>query len=187
MLDICVCNSIFFVGKAIKKVLTSYNIDERITGDKTPPIKLSSLIPKIFSWAIYLIFIQAAVEVLEIEALVEVVGAIIAFLPGLIGAIIIIIVGYMLGDYIRKQVKASGEAYSDLVGAGLFFFILYISVALALPLVGIDPTLVNNILLLLVGAVAIGGAIALGLGAKDTVGELIKDYKKKMEKEQKSK
>ncbi|WP_455280207.1 mechanosensitive ion channel family protein [[Eubacterium] cellulosolvens] len=39
----------FFVGKAIKKVLTAYNIDERITGDKTPPIQLSSLIPKIFS------------------------------------------------------------------------------------------------------------------------------------------
>ncbi|WP_455280199.1 mechanosensitive ion channel family protein [[Eubacterium] cellulosolvens] len=121
---------------------------------------------------------------LEIEALVEVVGAIIAFLPGLIGAIIIIIVGYMLGNYVRRQVKTSGVAYSDLVGAGLFF-ILYISVALALPLVGIDPTLVNNILLLLVGAVAIGGAIALGLGAKNTVGELIKDYQKKMEKEQK--
>jgi len=173
------------VGKAVKKVLTSYDIDSRIGGEK-PAIKVSEILPKIFSWTIYLIFIQSAVEVLGIKALVDVVGAIIEFIPGLIGAVIVVIAGYALGDYIRRQIKASGIAYADMVGTALFFLTIYVSVALALPLVRIDPTLINNILLLLIGAVAIGVAIAVGLGGKDTVADLIKTYQKKMEKEQKS-
>jgi hypothetical protein len=118
--------------------------------------------------------------VLGIAALVNVVGAIIAFLPGLIGGIIVVIVGYIIGDYIRKQIEASKILYSDLVGKGLFFLIIYVSVALALPLVGIDPTLVNNILLIIIASVGIGLAIALGLGLKDSVAELVKTYQKKI-------
>jgi hypothetical protein len=173
------------VGKAVKKVLTAYDIDSRIGGEK-PTIKLSSILPKIITWTIYLVFIQSAVEVLGIESLVEVVGAIIAFIPGLIGAIIVVLAGFVLGNYVNRQVRASKMAYADLVGTGLFFLAIYVSVALALPLVGLDPTLINNILLLLVASVALGLGIALGLGGKDAVADLIKTYQKKMEKEQKS-
>jgi len=173
------------VGKAVKKVLTAYDIDSRIGGEK-PAIKLSSILPKIITWAIYLIFIQSAVEVLGIQSLVKVVGAIIAFIPGLIGAIIVVLAGFVLGNYVNRQVRASGMAYADLVGTGLFFLAIYVSVALALPLVGLDPTLINNILLLLVASVALGLGIALGLGGKDAMADLIKTYQKKMEKEKKS-
>lgn len=169
----------YLVGRSVKKALQLYNIDERIGGPK-PIFKASSIFPVIFSWAIYLIFIQSAVQVLGIVALVNVVGAIIAFLPGLIGGIIIVIVGYIIGDYIRKQIEASKILYADLVGKGLFFLIIYVSVALALPLVGIDPTLVNNILLIIIASVGVGLAIALGLGLKDTVAELVKTYQKKI-------
>jgi hypothetical protein len=172
------------VGKAVKKVLTTTDVDSYI-GGKQPAIKLSSIIPKIFSWIIYLIFIQAAVEVLGIESLTNIVGAILAFIPRVIGAILVIAAGFVLGSYVNLQVKASRMAYSDLVGTGLFFLAIYVSVAMALPLVGLDPTLVNNILLLLVGAVALGLGIALGLGGKDAAADLIKTYQKKIEEEQK--
>jgi hypothetical protein len=46
---------------------------------------------------------------------------------------------------------------------------------------------INNILLLLVAAVALGLGIALDLGGKDTMADLIKTYQKQMEKNQKTK
>jgi hypothetical protein len=64
--------------------------------------------------------------------------------------------------------------YSDIVAKILFFLILYISIAMALPLVGIDPTLVNNILLVIIGSVGLGLAIAIGLGLKDTIARMAK-------------
>jgi len=169
------------VGRALKKGLLRYKIDERIF-DGTPIIKLSNVFPLIFTWTIYLIFIQSAVQVLGVTALVTVVGAIVAFLPGLIKGIIILIVGYVLGDYVRRQVEDSGILHADIMGRGLFFFVIYVSVALALPLVGIDPTLVNNILLLIVAALSVGLAMAVGLGLKDTVADLVKTYQKKLAK-----
>jgi uncharacterized membrane protein YoaK (UPF0700 family) len=103
-----------------------------------------------------------------------VLDSILAFIPGLTKAIIVVIVGYALAEYVRRQVEASVITYSETVAKVLFFLILYIGIAMALPLVGIDPTLVNNILLIIVGSVGLGMAIAVGLGLKDTITRMAK-------------
>ena len=103
-------------------------------------------------------------------------GEIIAFLPGVIEAIIVVGVGYALARYIEGLVRDSEVAYSGISSKVFFFFILYLAIALALPNVGINATLVNSILLIIVGAGGLGGAIAVGLGAKETVGTVTKKY-----------
>ena len=65
------------------------------------------------------------------------------------------------------------------MGKVIFFLIIYLSIALALPFVGINPTLINNILLVAIGSVGLGIAIALGWGLKDVVREAAQDYAKK--------
>jgi len=60
-------------------------------------------------------------------------------------------------------------SYSGLIGSGIFFLTIYIAIALALPLLGIDPTLINNLLLVIVGSFGIGIALAIGFGLKDVV------------------
>ena len=175
------------VGKGIKRILVRYRIDQRIARGKKLFLRLSEVIPLIISWLIYLIFIQAALseEVLGIPTLAEMVGAIISFLPGLLEGVIIVIVGYALAEYIREQIERSKLVYSEIVGNVLFFFIIYVSIALALPLWGINPSLVNNILLIIIGSVGAGLAIAIGLGLKDIVREEAKKYLKRIKKRRK--
>lgn len=168
------------VGKFSKKVLEKLKIDKYIAGGGKPLFRLSNILPIVFSWFIYLAFIQAAVETLGIQALVAVVGLIINFLPGLIGAVLVVVAGYAVAEYVRRQVEESGFAYSDLIGKILFFLVIYISIAVALPLIKIDATLINNILLVIIGSAGAGMAIALGLGLKDTVAEIAKKYRKKI-------
>ena len=69
-----------------------------------------------------------------------------------------------------------------------FFFIVYISVAIALPLVGISGQLLEYILLIIVGSAGLGFAIAIGLGMKtlfqdiaDEVGTNVVKHMKKTE------
>ena len=94
----------------------------------------------------------------------------------MIEAIIIVGVGYALARYVEGLVRDSEVAYSGISSKVFFFFILYLAIALALPNVGINATLVNSILLMLVGAGCLGGAIAVGLGAKETIGTIAKKY-----------
>jgi uncharacterized protein YacL len=170
------------ISKVSKRVLDWINIDHYISHNGRSHFKLSKILPIIFSWFVYLVFIQAAVEALGIASLVAVVGLIVGFIPGLIGAILVIVAGYAIGEYVRRHVADSKVAYSDVIAKGLFFLILYISVATALPLVNIDATLINNILLVIVASAGAGMAIAVGLGMKDEVAKWARKHEREFMK-----
>ena len=131
-----------------------------------------------------LAFITVALSqnILGLEPLSAWVSNINLFIPKVIGAAIIMVVGYVLAEFIRGQMKKTGKVFASIVAKILFFFILYVSVALALPiLLGPENALlVGQILLVIIASVGLGVAIALGLGLKDAVAEISKKYVKKM-------
>ena len=179
---------LLFIGWVIGKILgmLTREILKRLKADIYFKFGRGFEVSKIFglivSWIIYLAFIQAAVsrEVLGISTLELFVGQVLAFIPGVLEGMIIILVGYILAKYVQGQVIATKAEYSKFIGQVIFFFTIIITVALALPFVGIDPSLINNIIVILVGSIGIGIAIALGLGLKDTVANLAKKYIKKI-------
>jgi hypothetical protein len=162
------------VGRIVKEVIKRLKIDDLILKTKKPLFKISSIFSVIFSWAIYILFIQAAVGILGVPVIVDALGEILAFIPGLAKAIIVGIAGYAIAEYVRNNVEKSKITYSKLFANILFFLIIYITIATALPLVGIDATLINAVLLILVASFGIGMAIAIGLGMKDTVAKIAK-------------
>jgi hypothetical protein len=170
------------VGKIIGKITRS--LLKRLKADTYfkfgRGFEISNIFGLIVSWIIYLAFIQAAVQVLGVVALTEFVGQILSFIPRLLEGMIIIIVGYILAKYVQGQVIATKVEYSELIGRVIFFLTVIIVISLALPFFGINPSLINNIILILVGSVGIGIAIALGLGLKETVARLAKKYSKKL-------
>ncbi len=168
------------VIKVSRKILELVKIDHYVMHEGKSHFRLSKILPVVFAWFIYLVFIQAAVDALGVATLVTVVGKVIDFLPGLIGAILVIVAGYAIGEYVRRHVEDSKVMYSDLIAKGLFFLVLYIAVATALPLVNIDSTLISNILVVIIGSVGAGMAIAMGLGLKDEVAAMAKKYAKKI-------
>ncbi len=164
------------VGKITREILRKLRIDQRIAGKRRIPFRVSEIFGILFEWVIYIVFLQAAVEVLGIKALIDFFKSLLAFLPKLIEAIILVIAGYAIGAYVRDQIIKSKVMYADIISSFLFFLIVYISVALALPLIGIDPFLVNAILIILLGSLGAGFAIAIGLGLKDAVSQMAKRY-----------
>lgn len=168
------------VGRVIKELLRRLKVDEYVARGKRPVFRLSDIFSVIATWSIYLVFIQAAVDTLGIVALSLFLQGILAFIPGLIKAIMVVIIGYALAEYVRQNVEASKVTYSGLVGRVLFFLTIYIAIAMALPLVGIDPFLVNALLLVIAGSVGIGLAIAIGFGLKNDIVKIIRKYGKKL-------
>lgn len=170
------------VGRVTKEIIMRLKVDQYISKGKKPMVRLSDMFSIIFSWAIYLVAITAAFskDIWGIATLENIMTGVISFISGAIIAIIVVVVGYAIAEYIRRQVEASKMAFSELMGRVLFFLIIYIAIAIALPKVGIDASLVNNILLIIVASAGIGFAIALGLGLKETIAEMAKEYRKKL-------
>ena len=167
------------VGRIVKEILTRLKVDEYVLEGEKVVFKFSDTFALIARWWIYLVFIQQAAFFLGINAIIDFVETIIAFLPGLIEAALIIIVGYVLAEYFKDKIVSKQTVYRSIVGKIIFFLLIYISVALALPFVGIDTMLINWILLIIIGSFGLGIAIATGLGLKDVVAITAKEYMKK--------
>ena len=169
------------VGRITKQALDKLNIDKYIFETKKPTFSVSSLFTIIIKWWIYLAFISAAFskEILGISTLADWVTTLNAFIPRIIGAAIIIVVGYILAEYIKDQIKKTETIYAGIVGKVTMFFIVYVAIAIALPVLGIPATLVNSILLVIVASLGVGMAIALGLGLKKPVEQVATKYLRK--------
>jgi len=170
------------VGRVVREVLDRVRLDYYVSETHKPVISLSNLFSVIARWWIYLAFIAAALsrDVLGISSLAIWVAQVTEFIPRIIGASVILVVGYIMAEYIKSHVRKTQTLYGVLVGKVLFFFILYVSIALALPILGISSALIGNILLIIIGAVGLGVALALGLGLKDAVSDVSRRYVKKM-------
>ena len=162
-------------GMVIKEIIVRLKIDEWVA-EEGVTFKFSSVFDVIARWVIYLVFIQQAAIFLGVEAITVFVNNVIAIIPPLIQAGLLVVVGYSLAIYMKERIISSKTLYADVVGKTVFFLIIYLSIAMALSQMSIDTTLVNNILLLIVAGVSLGMAIALGLGLKDVVSSSAKSY-----------
>jgi hypothetical protein len=164
------------LGGIAKGVLIHTGLDNWISKEKHIPIDLATVIAGLTSWVVYLLAIQEATNILNILTLQMFVAEALGFIFGVIRATAIVVVGYSLAMYLKDAIKSSRNIYSDMLGKTMFVVISYLSIALALPSIGIDATVVNNLLLVIVASFGLGAAIAIGLGMKDSVAQVGKKY-----------
>ncbi|MEM5778487.1 MAG: hypothetical protein QXD43_03660 [Candidatus Aenigmatarchaeota archaeon] len=166
-------------GRIAKEILVRIKIDKYISEKEKFKLNISELGSLITKWTFYIWFIQLGVAALGISELTSLTMSAVNFLLGAVGAVVIILVGYVFACFVKDRVVQVKTFYGDVVGNLIFFLIIYVSVALALPFVKIDPTLINWLLIVIVASLGIGLAIAIGLGLKDVIAETAKGYSKK--------
>ncbi|MEA3229534.1 MAG: hypothetical protein U9P44_01340 [archaeon] len=170
--------------KIVYKALEKSKIDSRL-GSKYLDVKLSAITATIVKWIIYLIAISQAAEFLQIRIITNIVNGVLIFIPGVVSATVLMIAAYILGYFIKSEIIGDKDVYTKLIGDVVFFFVVYVGIATALPVLGIEAVLINTILLLIIGSICLGVAIALGLGLKDTVADVSRDFAKKYNKKKK--
>lgn len=164
-------------GKIVRSILKKLKADRYFKFGRG--FEVSNIFSVIATWTIYLLFIILAVDMLEVDILSEILLDVLKFIPLIVEGIIIILVGYLLAKYVQGQIVASKMSYSEIIGQVIFFFTIIITIDLALHAIGLEPFVIDGIILILVGSIGLGIAIALGLGLKDTVAKLAKKHVKK--------
>jgi len=165
------------VYSVVDRVLEHTQVDEYFEEEGHLELQLSNLFAELSKWVIYFVFLQQAAQTLGISALTNLVDKIVNWIPGVIGAIAVFLAGYGIAIYTKDHIVGSETLYADLLGKTIFFFVIYIAAAMALDIPqGINPTLLNNILLIIVASLGLAFAIAAGWGLKDVVREEARKY-----------
>ncbi len=172
----------WLVGRVIHgvllKVLRKLRIDSYMKLEHG--FRISEIFSTVTKWIIYLVFIQSALEVLGIVSLSAYFQQVTSLLGGLVGGVVVLLIAYLLAKYLQKEVKGSKTEYSGLMSQLIFFFVMVIAVSIAFEVASIPNDLINVIIVIMVGSVGLGFAIALGLGLKGSVARIAKKYEKKI-------
>lgn len=171
------------VGIIVERIVVRSKVDSHLKEKGQLSFTLSSVLGTVSKWAIYMVFLQQAALQFGILAISSVINAIIAFIPGIIGAVLVMIASYAIAIYVKESIIGSKEFYASLIGKIVFFFIIYLGIATALPIMKIGTELINNILLIIMASIGAGVAIAMGLGLKESIAEVAKIYVKRVAKE----
>ena len=140
----------------------------------------SAIFAEIVKWFIRLIAIQPAASILGLDQISQIINAILLWLPNLVVAIAIIVIGALIARFVGGLVRGStsqmGFANSDLLGTIANYAILVFAVIAAVDQLGIAETVVNTLFIGLVAMVVLAAGLAFGLGGQQTAAQITSNW-----------
>jgi hypothetical protein len=175
----------YFVAKLlaglVTRALRSAGLDRRIhqglggTAIERAVPRPSNLLGRIVFWAIMIAVFSLAAAVLGVAALTAFVGAVWAYLPNVLAAFLIFLVASALAGGVATLVdRTMGEtSLGRIAKTAAPVLIMAIAVFMILDQLKIAPTIVTITYGALLGAIALGAALAFGLGGRDVAAQML--------------
>lgn len=129
-------------------------------------------------WLVMLVVILLSSAALGLENINEMFGLMLGFIPTLISAIVIIILGIVVGEFVRGLIVASAGGVSGVPTLARVSkaVVVVIAVFMAIQQVGVAEEIVTTAFTLILGAVALAAGLAFGLGNTKLAGEVTRRW-----------
>jgi hypothetical protein len=140
-------------------------------------LKLSELVGAIVYWLIMLAVVMVAFNALNLTVAAELFQSVVAFLPNVIAAVFILVIGIFAAAFLAATVRTAasnaGILQAHLLGQ-LVQIVIVVSAAVG-ALRQLEVPFFGEIFLIILGGISLGSAIAFGLGCKDMAGRWVGD------------
>ena len=186
----------WFIGNIVKKivikVLQSTRVDQWIDEQNlTAAIggkEMSALIGSFSKWYIIWVSLWVAADSIKLQGLSQFVEALVFYIPQVLAALVVLIMGLLLGRYLKNAIDATQHKLKKSVGTltesivVLFAGILALTLVLGEPRVQILVQLLNLFLTPFLWSIAIAVGIVVGVSFgsvfKKEIQQLAMDIKK---------
>jgi Conserved TM helix len=179
----------YIIARVVKAVvatlLEKVGLDRALSGSPageyveraSPGARPSRLVGAVAFWFIFIYAIAAAVGALKIPALTNFMANVQNYLPNVIAAVLILVVGVALagavGTFAQRVMGDTSAA--RIVRAIAPSLILAIVVFMVLTQLKIAPAIVIATYIALIGMLAVSGALAFGLGGREVAANMLRD------------
>jgi hypothetical protein len=141
---------------------------------------MPQIIGSIIFWLLMLVFIMAAFKVLGLEAISNAMEELIAYIPKILVATVVVVVGLMVAAFLRGVIATGadrlGFEYAQQLASGAYYMLVVFTFIAAFAQIGIEFDLLNYAILIVLGAVALGFGLSVGLGGRDVMGGILAGY-----------
>jgi small-conductance mechanosensitive channel len=140
----------------------------------------SRLVGRLVFWLTFAVAAILAVDTLDIDSAAVPLGTFLAFLPRVLGAVLLVFAGAVLSTVLSRAVEAglAGIHFAQhrLAAAICRTLILLITVVAAIEHLGFDVTLLNGLLINSITMIVAAFAITFALGGKDAARNMLAGY-----------
>ncbi|MFA6410326.1 MAG: hypothetical protein WCW26_02005 [Candidatus Buchananbacteria bacterium] len=172
-------------GRLVSQIVKKIYIDRAVetTGLKKIlegigfKLEVSKALGLLVAWFLYAVVLIAAADILGLSQISEFLSAVVLYLPNVFIAIIILIVGIVVANFVHTLVKetalAAKLAAADFLATVAKWSLLVFTIMAALIQLQVASDLIKILFAGLVFMVSMAGGIAFGLGGKDKAKEFI--------------
>ena len=145
----------------------------------------ATVIAGVVKWFVRLITLVVAFDLLGLPAVSVVLQQLLLWLPNLIVALVVLVIGGLaanaLSQLVRGTTAEAGFSNPDILAAVTKVAVWSFAIVVAVNQLGIATTLINTLLVGVVGALALASGLAFGLGGRDRAAEILDRLGRKVE------
>lgn len=139
-----------------------------------------SFLGSAFFWLIIFSSVVLVTDILGLTVLTEWFQSIVQYIPNILAAILIIFAAVILSNLVSDMFlsvgKSTGIKYIASLVRIIRFLILFMATIIALDQVGLEISLLIDIIDIVLAALLFGGALAFGLGARTSISNILACY-----------
>tara|TARA_B100000678_G_scaffold264510_1_gene248091 strand:- start:63 stop:770 length:708 start_codon:yes stop_codon:yes gene_type:complete len=174
-----------FVGKGVKQILNRVGLNkvfhndtiERASKRAGYEFNLANFLGFLVKWFLIIVFTVAALEVLGLAEIRNFLSEVVSYLPQVLAAVIILLIGGILGEFLQNLVQASARTANlrsaSALGIVARWAIWVFAALAALSQLGIAAYFVQTFFTGIIIAAALAFGLAFGLGGRDAAGRYL--------------
>ena len=176
------------VTKLVRRLLASIGIDrlaERLNEIEMVSksnIKLvpSVMLSKLVYYFLLFVFIIAATDVLNMEIISVLMSDILNYVPILVSALFVFVIGLLVSDMLKNVVKTACDSLaipaSNLIANVVFYFVFINVAMIALSQAQIDTDFIQDNLSIILGGVVLAFSIGYGFASRSIVANFLASF-----------
>jgi hypothetical protein len=146
----------------------------------------SDIIGVLVYWFVMILVLIAALDALGLPIVSDLLNRILLYIPNVVAAIIVLVLGLMLGNLLSAVVRTAASnaevGFADGLGKVAFYGIVFFSGSIALNQLGVGQEIVAAAFIIAFGAAALALALAFGLGGREVAAEHLRRWLKEEER-----
>lgn len=168
--------------RTVERLLRRVHLNEALEkgGVRAPldpsgaPLNPTRVLANVVFWSLFFLAMLISAEALGIDYLGQAFSELVSYVPSVIAAMVIVILGLVLGDLVAALISASAGALNGgptlaRVGKG---GVVLLAVFMSLQELGVATGIVTTAFAIIFGAIALALALSFGLGNRDLAGEV---------------
>ena len=140
----------------------------------------STLLSKVVYYFLLFIFVIAATDILNMPVISQLMGEILNYIPVLISALAVFVVGLLISDFLKNVVKTTcdslGIPAAGMISSVVFYFFFLNITMIALSQARIDTEFIQDNISIILAGVVLAFAIGYGFASRNIVANFLASF-----------